>query len=237
MEKNCMVLFCDGKYEFQEYENNCLPILQNRNASYGKINEYKSDNSIIELMKEQFPKIETKIELCPMSYYNKYGFNLNMIFITGEDFSEESHKKLFPSQNIYGTYLIKYRCPYGYCLIYDEKKNMSKEYFEEIKKLGEIKITDTQKILCPKFGSKKNQIKKYIDILYNSGCVHHEVLTLLIEPALKLNYIDKMRPAYYDFFSSYSVKYGEAAPITIFVGDESKMAESYNKKTLNFPKK
>ena len=234
MIKSCAIIFEDGKIEFSKYNSDYFPKLSNRIDKYGERIEYK-DNELSKLLKEQFnDNSDTFIEISPMNYYDKYGYNLNMIFVTGKEIDEETHKKLFKNQNIYGIFYVKHRCPYGYCIIYDENIDINDKIIEDIKIKGKLKINNIE---CPKNGSRKNQLIKYINELYKSKYIHHEVLIILLENDLKKNYVINKRPVYYDFFNSYSIKYGELFPVEILMGDKNKMAESYNKNVLKFPQK
>lgn len=285
-------LYIDGKYE--KIVSTEFPTGINRNINIENRIKYEGKLDFSEVNKVNTINKSDKVmkEIIPLKYYDKYGYKLNMIFLSGKEFDEESYANLLPKQNIYAIYFVKVRCPCGPVYIYNEdQKNDDKlvdnklidnkttdnksinesvndkqvdksinelvndkiinneittdkqldEYIDNLMKdLIEKGKMDPSKIsekLSGKIdGSRKNQVKKLIDKIRDTGCIHHEAINISITPNFMENYVKKKRLAYYDFFNSYAIKYGESYPIGLLIGKEGDMKKSYNKGLLKFKK-
>ena len=305
-EQRLMItILSDGSFGIITSKNTIenFPKMNPRNAIYGKRIEYKGEflsKLIVNQPKLKNVKNKLLIEIIPATYFDKFGYKINIIFATGKEMEMKYFSDLIPLENKSGIYFAKYRCPIGDCIMYDENKTLTIEDVEKLKFLGKIKENDIYniifdntigsskeksdeiksieekseqidetkliendkselkimekkpddniKIIEKNKSSKKNdikklkkkkkmKIKKYINDLYTSGCIHHEIFILYLASKFETEYINN-KQGFYELFNSYSVKFMDLYPINILIGTDEDVIKKYgSSKHFNFPKK
>ena len=114
---------------------------------------------LVEMLKKQkmFSELQDiiTVEYFPAIWFDKFGYKINLVFVTGKEMDLDTFSKLIPMSNKYAIYFAKYRCPMGDCLLYDENKDLTIDDMSKLKKIGDINIINIPRKMNTSNNKKK----------------------------------------------------------------------------------
>lgn len=202
-------------------------------------------------LKYQYKDIDY-VEIFPLKKYDIYGYKLNAVFLSSEDYTKEKYipfrKKIEEYENLLASYLLKGRCVYGDCYIFDENKPITKQDlnfliekakidFKKIPKVdySQVKVEET----APDWKKRLKYMDHYLRYLYDMEILHRDIIDVILRYELLKCYV-KDGYGFDDLFATPNLIYNgkEKLPYHIYIKHEVEQCKAMgiiNHKEINRP--